>query len=85
METFCCVLKFSLSSIMSQENSPTPMNTQLLNQNVNVLANALEFTSATLVSIQSDLIADKLEGQSLTLQTAREALLARIKYNLKLG
>ncbi|HRM30019.1 MAG TPA: hypothetical protein PLH48_05740 [Acinetobacter johnsonii] len=70
---------------MSQENSPTPMNTQLLNQNVNVLANALEFTSATLVSIQSDLIADKLEGQSLTLQTAREALLARIKYNLKLG
>ncbi len=70
---------------MSQENSPTPMNTQLLNQNVNVLANALEFTSATLVSIQSDLIADKLEGQNLTLQTAREALLARIKYNLKLG
>ena len=70
---------------MSQENSPTSMNTQLLNQNVNVLANALEFTSATLVSIQSDLIADKLEGQSLTLQTAREALLARIKYNLKLG
>lgn len=61
------------------------MNTQLLNQNVNVLANALEFTSATLVSIQSDLIADKLEGQSLTLKTAREALLARIKYNLKLG
>ena len=61
------------------------MNTQLLNQNVNVLAKALEFTSATLVSIQSDLIADKLEGQSLTLQTAREALLARIKYNLKLG
>lgn len=62
-------------------NSPV-LITARLNQNVNVISNAIDLATAVVVSIDSDLIADQTDGQDVNLDLVRAAVAARVQNNL---
>lgn len=56
-----------------------------LNNRVAMIANSIELASMIIANIDSDLIADKLDDQTLTLVTLQKAISARLalKLNIK--
>ena len=66
------------------ENSPTLINTQIFNQNLCVLANATQLSTAVITNLNSDLISKEIIGISLTEEYVRKAVIERIQNNLKI-
>lgn len=63
--------------------SPT-FNTQAFNQNVTVIANAVEFATAVIVSMDSELVASSLRGGDMNVDAVRAAVTERLQSNLKI-
>lgn len=66
------------------ENSPTLINAQVFNQNLCVLANAAQLSTAVITNLNSDLISKEIIGDSLTEEYVRKAVIERIQNNLKI-
>lgn len=56
-----------------------------LNNRVAMIANSIELASMVIANIDSDLIADKMDGEQLTLAVLQKAISARLalKLNIK--
>lgn len=66
------------------QSSAATLPTQTLNQNVNVIANAVEFASAVIARLDSDLVSNTLYGQDKTTESIKDAVAERIKSKLQI-
>lgn len=72
------------NELQTPEAKSTNVNPTILNQNLNVIGNTIEFASAVITSIHSDLISDTLDGKTLQLDTIQAAVVSRMQKQLKI-
>ena len=67
------------------ETVQVKVNTDALNANTNILANATELVSQVIILMNSDLVSrDKIGGKDYTIDAVKDSIVERLHTNIKL-